>query len=130
MQKEILLQGVFLIFLGIILGAFGAHYIKDLAEDQDIINSYETGVRYQIYHGIALLIFAFQAHKFPFSILKFSRLIMIGVIFFSCSIYILVIIKLLSLYNPPLILALCTPLGGIILVFAWGYLIYKVMRFL
>ena len=130
MQKEILLQGAFLLLLGIILGAFGAHYIKDLAEDPEIVTSYETGVRYQLYHGIALLIFAFQAHKFPFSIVKFTRMIMVGVSFFSGSLYVMTIIKLLSLYNPPVIIALCTPLGGIILVFAWGYLIYKVMRYL
>lgn len=130
MQKEILLQGAILILLGIVLGAFGAHYIKDLAEDQDIVNSYETGVRYQIFHGLALLVFAFQAHKFPFQVIKFTRMVMVGVILFSGSIYILVLVKLLSLHNPPIVLALCTPLGGIILVFAWGYLIYKVMRYL
>lgn len=131
MQKEVLLQACFLILIGIVLGAFGAHYIKGLAKgDLDIMNTYDTGIKYQLYHGLALLVLAFQAHKFPFELKKITRLITIGVIFFSVSIYILVLIKVFELYNPPLILALCTPLGGVILVFSWSYFIYKIMRYL
>jgi uncharacterized membrane protein YgdD (TMEM256/DUF423 family) len=55
MEKRWLLIGFTCIFIGIILGAFGAHALKDALHDPEKLQSFETGVKYQIYHGLALI---------------------------------------------------------------------------
>ena len=109
-------------FLAVIFGAFGAHLLKKkLTSDQ--IQSFETGVKYQMYHAIVLLILGFQFS----SEVNFNNYIVyafiIGTILFSFSIYGLVISsaknKKLKFLGP------ITPLGGLFLILGWGMLIYK-----
>ena len=72
MNKQIAIVSVLLIALGIILGAFGAHGLKQVVSPEKVA-SFEVGVRYQIYHGIALLILSLNASKIEGSILKSER---------------------------------------------------------
>ncbi|WBL20955.1 DUF423 domain-containing protein [Zunongwangia sp. HRR-M8] len=102
--------------LAVVLGAFGAHALKKkLSEDQQ--KSFETGVRYQMYHALILII---TAIAFPFR--EVSQQItgwcfVIGVLLFSFSIYGLVLSdangKKMKFLGP------VTPLGGIILIIGW-----------
>ncbi|WP_299680752.1 DUF423 domain-containing protein [uncultured Tenacibaculum sp.] len=100
-------------FLAIILGAFGAHFLKKkLTTDQ--LTSFETGVKYQMYHAIVLLTLGLQFNeKYANSLLLFT----IGVLLFSFSIYGLVLSdafgKKMKFLGP------ITPLGGLCLAAGW-----------
>ena len=88
LDKNIIVTASVLGALTIGIGAFGAHGLKELV-DTEAISSFETGVRYQMYHVFALLILgtlsiiSSQTKKWVF------RFFILGVIFFSGSIYIL-----------------------------------------
>lgn len=125
MNKKIVVTGIIFLLLGIILGAFGAHALKAVLTEERLL-SFETGVRYQIYHGLALLAVGLNADRFIFSIESWFRLILIGIICFSLSIYLLAIqdvvgIKL-SFLGP------VTPIGGSLLIVGWVILLLKVIR--
>jgi uncharacterized membrane protein YgdD (TMEM256/DUF423 family) len=109
-------------FLAILLGAFGAHLLqKKLSKEQ--LQSFETGVKYQMYHAIVLLVLGFHLNT-EVTIEKYIIYsFIIGVVLFSFSIYGLVIS---SANNRKLkFLGPITPLGGLFLALGWGLLIYK-----
>jgi uncharacterized membrane protein YgdD (TMEM256/DUF423 family) len=125
MNRKIVITGIILILLAIILGAFGAHALKSVLTEEKLA-SFETGVRYQILHGIALLSIGLNAAQFKFSLEGWYRIIFIGIICFSLSIYLLALqdvfeIKL-SFLGP------VTPLGGTLLIIGWLILILKIVR--
>lgn len=102
--------------LGIILGAFGAHALKKTFSEE-LLKSFETGVKYQLYHAIVLLIIGFQ-FSFTESIQKVvAWCFIVGIFLFSFSIYGLCISaskgKKLRFLGP------ITPLGGLLLVIGW-----------
>ena len=110
--------------LAIILGAFGAHALKKIL-NADQLNSFETGVKYQMYHAIVLLILGFQL-EFNQSIENYIIYCFIaGVTLFSFSIYGLVIS---SAKNKKLrFLGPITPLGGLLLTIGWMLFLYFVI---
>tara|TARA_B110000091_G_C13818026_1_gene478965 strand:+ start:3351 stop:3731 length:381 start_codon:yes stop_codon:yes gene_type:complete len=122
MTQIALIFGSLFGFTAVIFGAFGAHLLKKkLTTDQ--LQSFETGVKYQMYHGIVLLVLGFNLNidtlVDTFSISAF----IVGTILFSFSIYGLVIS---SANNKKMrFLGPITPLGGLFLVLGWGLLIYK-----
>jgi uncharacterized membrane protein YgdD (TMEM256/DUF423 family) len=122
MNHTAIIFGAIFGFLAIFLGAFGAHLLqKKLTKEQ--LQSFETGVKYQMYHAIVLLVLGFQLNT-ELSIDKYIVYsFIIGVILFSFSIYGLVISsanhKKLKFLGP------ITPLGGLFLALGWGLLIYK-----
>ncbi|MCH2225498.1 MAG: DUF423 domain-containing protein [Crocinitomicaceae bacterium] len=124
MNKSICIIGALLLLISIILGAFGAHALKEVIS-MERLTSFETGVRYQIYHGLALLIIGLNVDKFQFSLKWTSRLFILGVIFFSCSIYLLSIQDLLGINLR--FLGPVTPIGGSLLIIGWGLFIYQLM---
>lgn len=107
--------------LAIILGAFGAHALKKIL-NEDQLKSFETGVKYQMYHAIVLLILGFQL-EFTQPIESYIVYSFIGgIILFSFSIYGLVIS---SAKNKKLrFLGPITPLGGLLLTIGWGLFLY------
>jgi uncharacterized membrane protein YgdD (TMEM256/DUF423 family) len=125
MNKKILITGAFLGMFGIILGAFAAHGLEKLV-DNDAIKSFETGVRYQIYHAFLLLILGSTS----FVNLKFKKtifyLVLFGLIFFSGSIYGLAT-NTLSSFDFKTI-ALVTPIGGLLLIVAWVVMLVGIIR--
>lgn len=124
MSKKVILTGAILIALAIILGAFGAHGLKDvLTEAQS--KSFETGVRYQTYHGIALLILGFNASKIK-GLNTILYLILSGVIIFSGSIYLLATQDAIGVSMK--FLGPITPLGGVLMITAWIIFIIRVIR--
>lgn len=123
MNQFTLLFAAFLGMTAIILGAFGAHAFKKILNEEQL-KSFETGVKYQMYHALVLLILGFQL---PFNqplekYIIFSFII--GIILFSFSIYVLVIS---SAKNKKIrFLGPITPLGGLLLTIGWGMLLYLI----
>ena len=124
MSKKIVLAGAIFIALAIVLGAFGAHGLKDILTDVQS-KSFETGVRYQTYHGISLLILGFNSSKFK-GLNTLFYLIVSGVVLFSGSIYLLATQDVLGVSMS--FLGPITPLGGLLMLAAWINLIVKIIR--
>jgi uncharacterized membrane protein YgdD (TMEM256/DUF423 family) len=125
MNKKLLITGAILGITGIILGAFAAHGLEKLI-DADAINSFETGVRYQIYHAFFLLIVGsttFLKDKYK-NIIWY--LVLIGLVFFSGSIYGLATNDI-TIFNFKTI-ALITPIGGLLLISAWIVLLIGILK--
>ena len=111
--------------VSVILGAFGAHLLKDLLSETEL-SSFKTGIRYQMFHGLAILILSLNSNKFT-SKLKTSLLLMsIGTVLFSFSIYFLSIDNLLSFSMKSL--GPITPIGGTILITSWMLLFFIVKK--
>ena len=99
-------------FLGVALGAFGAHVLKGHLEG-DQLTIYEVGVRYQMYHAFALLAVACAYTRWPGRCLTASGwLFVVGILLFSGSLY------ALSLSGIRWLGAI-TPLGGLAFLFGW-----------
>lgn len=111
--------GVIAAFVGaltILIGAYGAHGLKELVNDQAIA-SFETGVRYQMYHVFVLLLLAYAMPLADKHRKRVAGLIGIGMLLFSGSIYLLVLRDYLPFDITKF--ALITPLGGLFLVAGW-----------
>ncbi|MCJ8289009.1 MAG: DUF423 domain-containing protein [Crocinitomicaceae bacterium] len=125
MNRTSVITGIILIVIAIVLGAFGAHALKDKLSAAQL-SSFEVGVRYQMYHGLALLSVGFAASQLKFSLKLFNRMIIIGTIAFCLSIYLLAMKDLvgikLSFLGP------ITPIGGSVLIIAWIILLLKFIR--
>lgn len=118
MVDLILISGASLGALAVILGAFGAHKLKKILSE-DLQKSFETGVKYQMYHAL-LLLFLGTHLNLNEGIEKATALcILIGTILFSFSIYGLCLSKerKLTFLGP------VTPLGGILLTIGWVLLL-------
>jgi len=121
LDKNIIVTASVLGALTIGIGAFGAHGLKELV-DTEAISSFETGVRYQMYHVFALLILgtlsiiSSQTKKWVF------RFFILGVIFFSGSIYILSLNTLLPFDVKTI--GFITPIGGLFFIVGWLRLAY------
>ena len=108
--------------IALIFGAFGAHLLKKkLTQEQ--LQSFETGVKYQMYHAIILLVLGFNFKDNSSLNTSIFYAFIIGIILFSFSIYGLVISS--SKNKKIKILGPITPLGGLFLVLGWLLLLYK-----
>jgi uncharacterized membrane protein YgdD (TMEM256/DUF423 family) len=125
MNKTITATGIGMIMLAIILGAFGAHALKEVLTPERLI-SFETGVKYQMYHGLAFLIVGLLADRFSFAVNSFFTVALIGIVFFSGSIYLLAMQDVLGIKMS--FLGPITPIGGVLLITAWGMLLVKTVR--
>ncbi|HZW62848.1 MAG TPA: DUF423 domain-containing protein [Flavobacteriaceae bacterium] len=125
MNRFVLLSGTILGVIAVILGAFGAHGLKALIS-AEAIQTFETGIRYQMYHAFLLLIVGNQA-SLP---LKTKRLVgflvLAGVLFFSGSIYLLSTNTLTAFDFKQI--AFITPAGGLLLIFSWLVLLINFLK--
>jgi uncharacterized membrane protein YgdD (TMEM256/DUF423 family) len=125
MDKKILSTAGFFGMTAIILGAFGAHALKKtLTIDQ--LATFETGVKYQMYHALFLLFLGLNtqlSNKIKKTILTLTIL---GVILFSGSIYLLATDSLNS-FNFKVI-GFVTPIGGLLLIIAWSSLMLHFLK--
>lgn len=116
MKEIVLLIGGIYGTLAVILGAFGAHALQRSFND-DQLRSFETGVRYQMYHAIMIIICGIV---FPFLDTGQNLAVwcfIIGVFLFSFSIYLLTWLS--SRGKRPKFLGPITPLGGLLLIVGW-----------
>jgi uncharacterized membrane protein YgdD (TMEM256/DUF423 family) len=124
MEKKILILGLILGMLSIIFGAFGAHALKKVLSEESLV-SFETGVRYQMYHALFLLLIANTAFLSVKEKSILFYLVLVGVLFFSGSIYLLSTSVLTGIKSK--ILGPITPIGGLILIVSWGYFLYALI---
>ena len=125
MNKSAVIIGVVMMVIAIILGAFGAHGLKEHLTPEKL-NTFEVGVRYQIYHGLAFLILGLSADKVQFSLKLPIQLIFAGVLMFSVSIYFLAIQEMLGVSLK--FLGPVTPLGGVLMITGWILFLVKIIR--
>ncbi|QLC66502.1 DUF423 domain-containing protein [Flavobacterium sp. LPB0248] len=125
MKRRIVLTGAFTGMLAIILGAFGAHLLKKyLSVDQ--LNTFEVGVRYQMYHALFLLFLSTQKDIAEKTLKTIYNLVVAGVLLFSGSIYLLAT-KDYTLFESKIIV-FATPLGGFLLIIAWALLFFTILK--
>ncbi|RAP75469.1 DUF423 domain-containing protein [Paenibacillus montanisoli] len=108
--------------LAVALGAFGAHGLKDRLTEE-MLNVFETGVRYHMYHAIGLFLLALAAERVgqERGIRWAARLMHIGIFLFSGSLY------ALSLSDTKA-LGIITPFGGLAFIVAWGMAAYSIWK--
>lgn len=124
MDKKIIAVAAFMGAVAIVLGAFGAHGLKEILSEAELV-TFETGVKYQMYHALFLLFVgttSLIAEKTKKTILW---LVAVGVLFFSGSIYLLATASA-TLINVKF-LGPITPLGGMLMIAAWVLLFAKIL---
>lgn len=120
-SKQFLLLGTILMALAVSLGAFGAHGLKKIVS-AEMLTVYQTGIQYQFYHALGLCVVAFIAHLHNGKWVKIAGMMMfIGVIIFSFSLYILVLLDMKWL-------GAITPIGGVLMVISWVILAWSVFK--
>ena len=126
MYKSIQIRGIIFAGLAVILGAFGAHALKVLIPI-DRLQIFETGVRYQFFHAIGLIVLSLslsniqnQADAETTSkwMHRAALAMTIGIILFSGSLYILAISNLLP-FTISAIIGPITPIGGLFFITGW-----------
>ena len=110
--------------LAVVFGAFGAHALKKTFTD-DQLKSFETGVKYQMYHALVLLMLGFNFNLDTGNQKAMIYCFVIGAFLFSFSIYGLTLTG--SRGNKWKFLGPITPLGGLLLVGGWALLIYNLV---
>jgi uncharacterized membrane protein YgdD (TMEM256/DUF423 family) len=111
---------------GVVLGAFGAHGLKPhLSEYQQLI--FEKGISYQFYHTLAaLMVYVLYEIRQSRLLLTAAVLFLIGIVFFSGSLYILATADLTGF--PKVIAGPVTPVGGLFFIAAWAMLMYASVK--
>jgi len=118
MHKSYLITACILAALAVILGAFGAHGLKQIVPPETV-TTFETGVRYHMYHTFALLACGLLFEKGRRSWMKFAGFSFIaGIVLFSGSLYVLTIIKATETVGLSK-LGIITPFGGLFFVAGW-----------
>ncbi|MGB1308547.1 MAG: DUF423 domain-containing protein [Oceanihabitans sp.] len=125
MNKKILITGSVFGIIAIILGAFAAHALKEMLPTT-ALQSFETGVRYQMYHAFLLLIIGSTSIINEKSKKVIFYLVLTGVLCFSGSIYGLSTSSVTNINFKSI--ALITPLGGVLLISAWSVLLINFLK--
>ena len=125
MNKTIFLTGILFGVLAVVLGAFGAHGLKNLV-DVAAVQTFETGVKYQMYHALFLLVLATNVRLSEKHKKRIYYSIVLGVFLFSFSIYLLATNELTA-FNFKTI-GFVTPIGGLLLITGWVLLGYRVFK--
>ena len=125
MNKKLLIAGSILGIFGIILGAFAAHGLEKLV-GVDAIKTFETGVRYQMYHAFLLIILGSTSFVNLKSKKVIFYLVLLGFVFFSGSIYGLATNDISSFDFKTI--AFITPIGGLLLITAWVMMLVGIIR--
>ena len=115
-QRASLFIGALVGLLGVALGAFGAHALKDMLLASGRSDTYELAVRYQFYHAFALLAVGILQHYMISKYLKTASIFFLtGTLLFSGSLYMLC-------FSGSTAFAMVTPFGGVLLIFGWVFL--------
>lgn len=111
-QKILLLLGVLMGFTAVAAGAFGAHALKHKLEPE-MLSAFEVGVRYQMYHALAIFLSVWLSTVIPGSLGILSGWLFVGgVSLFSGSLYLLALTGIRMF-------GAVTPIGGILLLAGW-----------
>jgi uncharacterized membrane protein YgdD (TMEM256/DUF423 family) len=115
-EKKIILWAAILAAVTIVIGAFGAHALERLVSEEAVA-SFETGVRYQMYHALALLVVGVAPQISAATKKWVFFLFVFGILLFSGSIYVLSLKTVLSF--SPAFLGPVTPIGGLLFIVGW-----------
>jgi len=122
MAKIFLILGSSSAGLAVAIGAFGAHALKSVLEATSRLETFETGVKYQFYHALALILLGLLMQKFDHRMFTWSGYGFIaGTILFSGSLYILSLSGITKW-------GAVTPLGGIAFLIGWITLIIGITK--
>jgi uncharacterized membrane protein YgdD (TMEM256/DUF423 family) len=123
-DKNIVVVASFLTAITIGMGAFGAHGLKNLV-DASALNTFETGIRYQMYHCLALLLLGLA----PLVPIKIKKTVfwffVFGMLFFSGSIYLLALNSILPFDATKI--GFITPIGGLLFILGWIWFAIKML---
>lgn len=127
MHKGFVTTGALLAAIAVALGAFAAHGLKKIVAPETV-QTFQTGVQYQMYHALALLLTGLLYEKCSQRFVKIAGILfIIGVILFSGSLYILTAGK--AAETAALDKAgIITPLGGLAFIGGWLFLFISVVR--
>lgn len=118
MHKGYIKTATFLGALSVALGAFAAHGLKQIANESTVA-TFETGVKYQFYHVFALILSALLYRWYPNKLISASGILfMLGILFFSGSLYIYTYKIITHLIGLDWIVFL-TPIGGLFFIGGW-----------
>lgn len=124
-MTHFLLLGAIFAMIAVILGAFGAHALKDKFAEPRFAAVWETAVQYQMYHALGLLVIGIIGHETLLgssSLLSWAGyLMMTGIIFFSGSLYILAVTGVKKL-------GAITPIGGVLFISGWIIFIINLLQ--
>ncbi len=120
-SRVLIMAGGILGLLGVVAGAMGVHALRDTL-DARALSTFETGVRFQMYHALALLAVGLLAGRWKTGFVTLSGVLFTaGVVLFSGSLYILAITGIG-------VFGAIAPLGGLSLMAAWTSLIVGAIR--
>ncbi len=127
MHKTYLIIGALLAGVAVILGAFGAHGLKKVV-GPETVGTFQTGVQYQMYHALALLLLAIVYQQFSNSFMQYSGLFFIGgILLFSGSLYVLAFLKAKEVVGLSGI-GIITPIGGLLFITGWVLFVLGVVK--
>lgn len=125
MENKYTITGFVHILISILLGAFGAHALRDLLEASEM-ESFKSAVYYMQFHGLALLVLPLVQQQLNFKSHMGMRLLFWGILFFSYSILLLLLLKKNQLTYGFLIPI--TPLGGSLMIAGWFLLLWGFLK--
>jgi uncharacterized membrane protein YgdD (TMEM256/DUF423 family) len=126
MEKQSTILASLFLMLSIILGAFGAHALKAVL-NEELLQTFEVGVRYQSFLALSTLVLALQTDRFSFSVKRITQAMLLGLFLFSFSIYGIVALKHAGLSVG--ILGPITPIGGAISIISWCVFIFRLLKY-
>lgn len=127
MHKIFLLIGTLLAGMAVALGAFGAHGLKKFV-DNDTVAIYQTGVQYQMYHALALLVVGLLAERLSTSMVNYAGVLFIGgIVLFSGSLYLIASLKAMNKVVSPAV-GIMTPIGGLLFITGWLLLLFAIIK--
>ena len=127
MNKKYISTGALLGAIAVALGAFGAHGLKKIV-DAETVQTFQTGVQYQMYHSLALLLTGLLYEKCSPKMIRIAGVMfIIGIILFSGSLYLLTAGRAGG-SNSFDKAGIITPLGGVSLIAGWVFLFLAAMK--
>lgn len=127
MQKLFLIVGTILSGLAVVLGAFGAHGLKKIVSP-DSLATYHTGVQYQMYHAIALIIVGILSERAANNFISYAGFLFLGgIVLFSGSLYLIVSMQAMNKTIPTGV-GIITPIGGLLFILGWIALLLAIIR--
>lgn len=124
MNRKIAISGMIITAVTIAIGAFGAHGLRNLV-DTDALNTFEVGVRYQMYHALAIVLLGFVSAPNRLKRIVFTFFVL-GILFFSGSIYLLSLNAVLPFDAAKI--GFITPMGGLMFILGWLRWAYGLFR--
>lgn len=127
MHKRFVVTGAILGAIAVALGAFGAHGLKKIV-DAETVQTFQTGVQYQMYHSLALLLTGLLYEKCSQKLAGIAGILFIvGIILFSGSLYLLTAGRAAETASFDKI-GIITPFGGVSFIAGWLFLFVSAMR--